>query len=197
MLPMSGDDSANFAQGETFPVKGRVWAVLLLGFCCWHAAFLIASIVPRQTASGKKGSPALNLYRIFVSGDQQWNMFETIPLLHSFDVRIEVDSGQGGRATVGSVLPGFAPYPQPEFSRYYVMFHRMLLNSTSPSFFEAYLRKTDELLRARHGGSSTGRWALVVDMEWTRTLIHSRGDGVLYVPATRSFDAANPRGVSP
>ena len=58
MLPMSGDDSANSAQGETFPVKGRVWAVLLLGFCCWHSGFLIASIVPRQTGEGKKGNPA-------------------------------------------------------------------------------------------------------------------------------------------
>jgi len=195
MLPMSGDDSANSAQGETFPVKGRVWAVLLLGFCCWHSGFLIASIVPRQTGEGKKGNPALNLYRTFISGDQHWNMFETIPLHRSLDAWIEVDDGKGGRATLGSVLPGFTPYPSPENTRYYNLFYRIMLNAARSPYFGAYLRRTDGLLRARYGSSITGHWALVVDVECMRPLHDSRRDGVPYVPATGYFDAANPGGV--
>ena len=192
---MSGEDPATATQSGAFPVKGRVWAVLLLGFCCWHAGFLIASIVPRQTDDGKKGSPAMNLYRTFVSGDQRWNMFESIPLHHSLNARIEVDDGKGGRATMGSVMPGFTPYPNPEDARYYNSFFRILLDPARSAFFQAYLRRTDALLRTRHGNAITGRWALVVDVECMRTLILSSRDGVLYVPASRSFDTANPGGV--
>jgi len=195
MSATGGENTADSAERSASPAKGRVGAGLLLAFCCGHAAFLIASIVPRHAVPPERRNPALKLYRTFVGGEQQWNMFETIPTLHSFDARIEADDGQGGRTTVGTVLPGFAPYPKPERSRYYVLFNRMLLNSPQPSFFEAYLRKTDDLLRAQPGNSGARRWAMVVDVEWTRTLIHSSRDGVLYVPASRAFDPANPGGI--
>ncbi len=191
---MSGGDPAGTAQHGAFPVKGRVRAVLLLLFCCGHAVFLIASIVTRNPPPTERGNPVLAFYRLFTGGQQQWNMFETIPLLHSLDARIVVDDGPGEVVVVGSVLPGFTPYPRPEQSRYYVLFHRMMIQAERPSFFEAYLRRTDVLLRSQRGSAITGHWALVVDVEWTRTLIHSRRDGGLYVPASRSFDAANPGG---
>ena len=194
---MNGEDSPNAAQHGAFPVKGRMWSVLLVGFCCWHAVFLIASIVPRMSSGDERGNPALNFYRLFVSGDQRWNMFETIPQHHSLDARIEVDDGHGGRANLGSVMPGFTPYPNPENARYYNLFYRILLGSEKSPLFLAYLRRTDDLLRAQHGNTITGRWALVVDVEWTRALADSRRDGMLYVPATRFFDPANPGGIAP
>lgn len=194
---MSGEDSANAAQPETFPVKRRVLTILLVSFCCWHAVFLIASIVPRKLTGDERGNRALNFYRLFASGDQRWNMFETIPAHHSLESRIEVDDGRGGRAMMGSVLPGFTPYPNPEDARYYNVLYRILLGPEKSQLFLAYLRKTDDLLRARFGDSITGHWALVVDVEVTRTLILSSRDGVLYVPATRSFDVAHPGGVAP
>ena len=196
MFPMNTEAPASEAQSDVLPLKSRAMSMLLLGFCCCHAVFLIASIVPRETPSGKSANPALSLYRLLLSGGQQWNVFETIPLFHSLDVRIEVNDGEGGRKTIGSVQPGFAPYPQPEVSRYYVTFHRMLLNSKPPSFFAAYLQRTDDLLRARYGSAITGQWAMVVDVEQTRTLLYSQRDGVLYAPGTNSFDAAHPEGMS-
>ena len=202
-------------------MKGRVGAVLLVGFCCWHAVFLIASIVPRNTAGDALGNGvpnfyrrfvawqermmpdnsrrirALNFYRLLVSGDQQWNMFETIPTLHSFDTRIEVDDGRGGRTTLGSMMPGFTPYPHPEDARYYNLFYRMLQGSDRSPQFLAYLRRTEGLLNARYGNAIAGHWKLVVDVEWTRDLSQSSRDGGLYVPAVRFFDTAHLGGIAP
>ena len=192
---MSDDAPASAAQRGAFPLFGRVYSALLLVFCCGHAVFLIASIVPRNPPPAERGNPAVALYRMLTGGQQQWNVFETIPFLHSLDARIEVDDGVGGRAVVGSVLPGFTPYPRPERSRYYILFHRMLHNTDRPLFFEAYLRTTEALLRAQRGSVIDGHWTLVVDVEWTRTLLYSRRDGVLSVPASRSFDAANIGGI--
>ena len=197
MHPLSDGDPAHPAPPGTGSLPRRAASVLLLGFCCWHAVFLITSILPQHQSREEAGNAARNLYQIFVSGRQQWNVFETIPLHHSLEARIVVDDGPGGRATVGSILPGLTPYPQPENARYYNLFSTMLLNSPKPSYFESYLRRTEETLRARHGGATAVPWVLVVDVEWTRTLIHSRRGGGLYVPATRSFDVANPGGISP
>ena len=178
-------------------MKGRVGAVLLVGFCCWHAVFLIASIVPRKPSGKERGNRALDFYRVFASGDQLWNMFETIPPHHSLDARIELDDGHGGRTLMGSVLPGGTPYPNPEDARYYNVFYRILLGSEKSPLFLAYLRRMDDLLRAQYGDSMMGHWELVVDVEVTRVLSASRRDGGLYLPATRSFDPANPGGIAP
>ena len=179
------------------PVKGRVLSVLLLVFCCWHAVFLIISVVPQRTGQEDRISAPMNLYGMLAAGSQGWKMFETIPLLHSLDARIEIEDEAGGRTSVGSVLPGLAPYPKPELSRHYILLHRMLLSSSSPSHLEAYLRRVDDHLSALRGPAVRGHWSLVIDAEYTRTLIYSRRDGGLYVFATRSFTPANPGGVAP
>ena len=197
MRPMNGNDSTNAAQHGALPVQGRVGAALLLAFCCWHALYLIASIVPKNVARPAEGKTKSHLYKLFVSGPQQWNMFETIPHHHFLDPKIVLADGQGGRTTIGSVLPGFTAYPRPEKARYYNLWYHLLTNAQRPSFFEAYLRGVEDGLKARHGEAIPGRWEAVVDVEWTRTLFHSRRDGGLYVPSTRSFDVANPGGISP
>ena len=192
---MSGDDAAETPPAGALPVMKKVGAALLLAFCCWHAVFLLASIAPPKNAANGKPNTALALYKLFVSGPQQWNLFESIPDHHWLDPRIVVEDSRGGQTTIGCVLPGFTAYPRPEKARYYNLFFRLLTNAERPSFFAAYLRRVEAGLPAWHDGALPGRWELVVDVEWTRTLLHSRRDGGLYVPATRSFDVANPRGI--
>ncbi len=179
------------------PVKGRLRSVLLLVFCCWHAVFLVISVVPQRTGQEDRISAPMNLYGMLAAGSQWWKMFETIPLLHSLGARIEIEDGAGGRTSVGSVLPGFVPYPKPEISRQYILLHRLLLSSSSPSHLEAYLRRVDDQLAALRGPAASGHWSLVIDAEYSRTLIYSRRDGELYVFATRSFTPANPGGAAP
>ena len=100
------------------PLRSR-WATgWLLAFCCWHAGFLLYSIRPVPPERIEPGHPALDLYRLVLGGHQRWNMFDTIPVLRSMEVRLVGEDGTREGATAGPVLPGFTPYPHPESARY-------------------------------------------------------------------------------
>jgi len=200
MRSTSPDDS--LAQ-DSAPDAGRVspgnpWpARLLLVFCCWHAAFLIYSIIPAPPAQNKPGHPVLDFYRIALGGRQQWNMFETIPVLHSLDVRFEGVDRQGRETIVDPVLPGFKPLPRPESARYYNAFYRLLLAAETVPFRDAYLRKVGPLLAAQRDPTAGETWTLVVNQEYTRNLFHSRRGGPISVLVSKSFDISTPDGDAP
>jgi len=183
-------DSADDGAG---PPGNRWLKALLLAFCCWHAAFLLVSIAPAPPSRGDRGNPVLDFYRLMLGGVQQWNMFDTIPLLHSLDVRFESKDAAGARITRGCVLPGFKPYPKPESARYYVLLGRLVMFSNDISYRDAYLRKAVGLLPPPAAGES---WSLVADEGYTRNLFHIRRDGRMAMPVTQTFDLNNP-GASP
>jgi hypothetical protein len=172
---------------EDVPVRGRMASALLLIFCCWHAVFLIFSIKPPPPARDDPGNPAVDLYRIALGGRQLWFMFETIPVLHSLDVRLEGEDAMGRKVTTGCVLPGFKPYPRPEDSRYYVLMFRLMFFDNKTAFRDAYLRKVAQLLAAARGPAAGKNWSLVVDTVFTRILSESRRDGQVSMPVTNTF----------
>lgn len=169
------------------PEKKRLLAGLLLAFCCWHVTFLVISIMPPPPARDDPGNPVIDLYRLVIGGRQQWNMFETIPVLHSMDVRLEGEDATGQKITAGCVLPGFKPYPKPEDSRYYVLFYRLMMFDNKVAFQEEYLQKVAQLISAQRGFVSGGKWSIVVDLDCTRNLVHSRRDGQLSMLFTKTF----------
>ena len=193
MDPMSPQDpggvpdpgSAVIADGT--PVRGRIASALLLIFCCWHAVFLILSIKPPPPARDDPGIPAVDLYRLALGGRQLWFMFETIPVLHSMDVRLEGEDAMGRKVTAGCVLPGFKPYPRPEDSRYYVLLFRLMFFENKTAFRDAYLRKVAQLLVAARGPDAGRNWSLVADTAFTRILSESRRDGQVSAPVTNAF----------
>jgi hypothetical protein len=174
--------------------KNRWWKALLLAFCCWHAVFLIISIAPAPPSRGDRGNPVLDLYRLMLGGVQQWNMFDTIPVLHSLDVRFESKEATGAKITRGCVLPGFKPYPKPESARYYVLLGRLVMFSNDIPYRDAYMRKAAGLLPAPGAGES---WSLVADEGYTRNLFHIRRDGHMAMPVTQTFDLNNPGASAP
>lgn len=133
----------------------------------------------------------MDTYRLLTGGRQLWNMFESIPALHSLDMRIEMEDEAGGKTLVGCVLPGFQPYPKPEISRYYVLFHRLLASPSGDAFREAYLRNVASLLPAQKG---SGKWSLVKDAEFIRDLFYSRRDGQISLPVVTNFAPTSPDG---
>jgi hypothetical protein len=169
------------------PVKSRLLKGLLLAFCCWHAVFLLISIIPTPPGRNDAGNPALELYRLTLGGRQMWNVFDSIPVLHSMDVRLEHEDEKGGKTIAGCVLPGFKPYPKPEDSRHYQIFWRMASFPNEVTFQEAYLKKAAQFLPAQQGTGAPGKWSLVMDLEYTRNLVHSRRDGQLTMPLTKTF----------
>lgn len=190
-----GPDSSREAGGS--PAKRRLLAGLLLIFCCWHAGFLIVSIIPRGPGQDEPGSPAMDLYRLLTGGRQVWNMFETIPVLHSMDARLEGEDEAGRTITAGCVLPGFTPYPKPESSRHYALFHRLLWSSNGAAFREAYLRKAANLLQNQRDSGARGNWSLVVDADYTRNMFYSRRDGLMSLRVTKTFGPDGQVGTSP
>jgi hypothetical protein len=183
------------SEADGVPAKRRLLAGLLLAFCCGHAVFLLVSIIPAPPAQDDPGNPALDLYRLVLGGRQRWNMFETIPILHSLDVRLEGADAAGHKIIDGPVLPDFAPYPTPEDSRYYVLFYRLMFFDNKVPFRDAYLRKTAQLLQAARGSPVAGEnWSLVADTAFTRNLFHIRRDGQLSMPVTKTFPLVTPGG---
>jgi len=183
-------DRVDSADDGAAPVKNRYGKALLLAFCCWHAVFLIVSIAPAPPSRGKHGNPVLDFYRLLFGGVQQWNMFDTIPVLHSLDVRFESKDATGAKIARGCVLPGFKPYPKPDSARYFVLLGRMVMfGDKGNRYREAYLRKAAGLLPAAGDGES---WSLVVDEGYTRNLFHIRRDGHMAMPVTHTFDLNHP-----
>jgi hypothetical protein len=134
----------------------------------------------------------MDVYRLAFSGRQRWNLFDTIPMHHSMNVRLEGHDGTGKKSTVGSILPGFKPYPQPEHLRYYGVFYQMLTRPDKAAFRDAYLRKAAQLLQEQRDEWTGESWSLVIDAEYTRTLFHSRRDGQMWLPVTKTFPLRDP-----
>ncbi len=186
-------DRGDSEDDGTTPPKNRWWKALLLAFCCWHAVYLIISIAPAAPSRGDRGNPVLDLYRLMFGGVQQWNMFDTIPVLHSLDVRFESKDATGAKITRGCVLPGFKPYPKPESARYYVLLGRLATFSNDTPYRDVSMRKAAGLLPPPGAGES---WSFVVDEGYTRNLFHIRRDGHISMPVTKTLDVNNP-GASP
>jgi len=183
------------AGGSFWP--SRLLKGALLAFCCWHVVFLVISIIPTPPLQHEHGNPVVDLYGLVLGGRQQWTLFETIPLQHSFDLWLEHEDGAGGDVTSGCVLPGFKPYPVPEKSRYYVLFYQLMTFIDDVPYRDAYLRKTARLLEARRGPEAGGKWSLVMAAGYTRTLFYSRRDGQISMMIPKTFDLPPPGGVSP
>lgn len=176
----------------------RFSAGVVLAFSCWHAAFLAGSIVPRHEGQETAGTPAMDVYRAFTGSRQIWNMFDTIPLLHSLDVRLEGPGPAGKTMSTGPVLPGFAPYPQPEESRYYALFHRLLFTKDGDAFRAPYLRKAAQLSQPdRTITTDDHGWVLIMDAAITRNLFHSRRDGQIALPVEKKYGPVATPGVAP
>ena len=190
MKPRSQSDSADDGIREVperAAPRRRFPVVLFLIFCCLHAVFLIVSIVPRRPGQDDPGNPVMDMYRLVTGGRQVWNMFETIPILHSLDLRLEAEDESGAKFTAGCVVPGFKPYPKPERSRYYVIFHRMLMTSPGVPFRDAYLRRAAQSMPGPIGGGAVRNPTLVANIEYTRNLVHIRRDGLLSLPSTQTL----------
>lgn len=170
---------------------------LLLAFCCWHAGFLLYSMIPAPAAQDAPGHPVLDFYRLALGGHQRWNMFETIPVLHSLDVRLVGENGTREGATAGPVLPGFAPYPHPESARYYNAFYRLLLANETIAYRDAYLRKVAQLFPAHPSSAAGEQWMVVADQDYTRNIFHSRRGGPVSVMVTKTFDLSEYAGEAP
>lgn len=188
---------------RSLPEADKVWfgirwlKGLFLAFCCWHALFLVCSIIPVPPTRENPGNPAVALYRLVLGGRQEWNVFNSIPVVHSMDAWIEHEDEKGEKEIVGCVLPGLKPYPVPEETRCYQIFWRLAFFSDGLAFQEAYLKKAAQLLSSLRSPGARGKCSLVMDVEYTRTLSLISRDGQLSLPITKTFALPTLSGSAP
>ena len=183
-----GDEHRSPPEAAAVCFGNRWLKGFLLAFCCWHALFLVCSIIPVPPTRENPGNPAVALYRLALGGRQEWNVFNSIPTVHSMDAWLEHEDEKGEKNIVGCVLPGFKTYPVPEETRCYQIFWRLAFFSDGLAFQEAYLKKAAQLLSSQRDPGARGKWSLVMDVEYTRTLALISRDGKLSLPITKTFD---------
>jgi hypothetical protein len=80
---------------------------------------------------------------------QDWDMFTTIPYLHSYDVALDVTEANGTSEASGPLLPGLRPYDGD--IRTEALFTRVLEEQAFAGYREGYFRSVCAALRASSG----------------------------------------------
>lgn len=167
------------------PRRGR--RALILGFCCWHAGYLVYSILPRVAGQDSPGSRVLDAYRFLTGSRQVWRLFHTIPLMRSLRAKLETKNPDGTLRGAGLVLPGFEECPIAENSRFYTLTERLLTNPLGTPYRDSYVRKVNRLLNAELPPEKRVEWSLVFEGEAIRDLFYFRIDKRLSLPFRKEF----------
>jgi hypothetical protein len=104
--------------------------------------------IPRDSALRPVAEP-FGPYLALTGIWQDWDMFITIPYLHSYDVALEVTDANGTSVAYGPILPGLRPYDgdiRPEG-----FFTRVLEEPAFAGYREPYFRNVCAALRASSG----------------------------------------------
>jgi hypothetical protein len=123
--------------------------VLLLG----HMLATGVQHIPNDSALRPVDAPFV-AYQALTGIWQDWDMFTTIPYLHTYDVVLEVRGGGAGSASYGPMLPGLRAYDGD--IRTEGLFTRVLDEAPFVRYREAYGRSLCDALRASsgHGGQT-------------------------------------------
>lgn len=84
----------------------RVFALLASLLVTWHAAAIVASILPEGSALRETVYPAFRPYLRTTGVWQRWKMFHTIPYNHDYEVQVFAIDAYGEETELGWVLPG-------------------------------------------------------------------------------------------
>lgn len=194
----SGEDAPR-AEGRDRPPphpRGPRGRVLLLLFCCWHAGYLVYSIVPRMAGQDAAGAPVLDAYRFVTGSRQVWRLFHTIPRMRSLQIQLEAEEPDGTLRCAGVLLPGFGACPVEENSRFYTLTERLLASPQGIPYRESYVRKVNGLLNAGRPPGDRLPWSLVFEGEALRDLFFCKIDKRLSAPFRSGFGpekAAHPQ----
>jgi hypothetical protein len=118
--------------------------VLFLG----HMLATSIQHIPRDSALRPAAEPFV-AYQALTGIWQDWDMFITIPYLHSYDVALDVSDEAGTSTSYGPLLPGLRAYDGD--IRTEGFFTRVLEEDAFAGYREAYFRSVCAALRASSG----------------------------------------------
>jgi hypothetical protein len=118
--------------------------LLLLG----HMLATSVQHIPRDSALRPAATPFV-AYQALTGIWQDWDMFITIPYLHSYDVALDVTNAKGTSTSYGPMLPGLRAYDGD--IRTEGFFTRVLEEDVFAGYRDAYFRSVCAALRASSG----------------------------------------------
>jgi hypothetical protein len=126
------------------------WALKVVATVLFLGHMLATSIqhIPRESALRPAAEPFV-AYQALTGIWQDWDMFITIPYLHSYDVALDVGDGEETSTSYGPMLPGLRAYDGDIRSEGF--FTRVLEEESFTVYREAYFRSVCAALRASSG----------------------------------------------
>ena len=151
------------------PCCGKV----IVAFGVLHALAMLLAILPRDWGVNS----ALDPYRQVTGTEQNWRMFDTIPLLADREVTVEVADASGERSTVGPVLPGLGRFELEDRIRYDTLIGRILL--TDNHYREPFVESLDRAIADSDELDGAVSFELRIDTSYIRLLKRIEEDGEL------------------
>ena len=147
---------------------------VILIFASVHLVYLMLGALPETWRDTIHVSVFHRFYERITRCHQAWNMFETIPNMHSMKARLIVqEKGRKARAE-GMVLPGLRPFSQHDQVRLNNWMLNVIFTSSRSVFREAYMRNAADALLRSGRYSPSAQVSLEVVPSYTRSLLGVR-----------------------
>ncbi len=147
---------------------------VIVVFATVHLAFLLFAVLPLRWRDRIHLTPVFALYERITRSHQVWNMFETIPNMHSLDARLVVQEGKQKPREEGVVLPGLRPYSRHDEQRFNNWMVNVIFNSSRGVFRESYMKSAAEALLRSGRYGPRAQVSLEVIPSYTRSLLGVR-----------------------
>lgn len=154
------------------PLSSREKVIVV--FASVHLVFLLFGVLPLRWRNGMHLTPAFSFYERITRSHQVWNMFETIPNMHSLNARLIVQEGKQKPREEGVVLPGLRRYARHDEMRFYNWMSNVIFNPTRGVFRESYMKSAAEALLRSGRYSPRAQVSLEVIPSYTRSLLGVR-----------------------
>ncbi len=183
---MKAIDAASENKIPALPCLAK-WVIVV--FASFHGLILLISVAPVNLPPHSTLLPVLKPYHELTGTSQQWNMFYTIPQMHSMSATMKIEYPDGRVEEKGPLLPDMKVIRFPEKVRYFHVMLRIIHQERTSKYRDAWQAALAERM-AQDGGRS---FEVKIETQLIRHLFHIAKDGKL---SKTLFDRFGTYGVS-
>lgn len=151
-------------------------ALILIFSSVWLIALIAGWLIPKFGGQEGAAGKTINGIRWSTGTWQQWDMFQTIPSLRSYQIELVGETSNGEEKTYGAILPDLEAYDGSRAIRYYYAINRIIEHQ---DFLEGYIAQSSKALRGAN--PELGQFSIRILSEPTRDLDRIREDGKLWM----------------
>lgn len=147
---------------------------VIVVFASVHLVFLLFGVLPLRWRDRIHLTPVFSFYERITRSHQVWNMFETIPNMHSLNARLIVKEDGQKTHLVGMLLPGLRRFSQNDQVRFHNWMMNVIFNPSRGVFRESYMKSAAEALLRSGRYTNKAQVSLEVIPAYTRSLLGVR-----------------------